>query len=231
MTNVPITISFGDGIGPQIMHAALQVLRQSMAHVHVHTLEIGQRAYHHGFRYGIPASCMDKIMECGVLLRAPSGPPLDPNFHCLDIPEYLGCTQRYTTSYTTESLSIADMRFINATAHISPTYSVFEPAHSEAPELSEADSVNPSGMILATVMMLYHIQHTTTAHLIHNAWLKTIEDHYRTADMADETTSKQDICNTEEFTEAILNRLGQTPKILRPIELAAHLQINDASIV
>ena len=72
---------------------------------------------------------------------------------------------------------------------------------------------NPSGLILASVLMLVHIDQPEAAALIHNAWLKTIEEGIHTYDIFKEKTSKQKV-GTKEFAQAIVKRLGQVPSHL-----------------
>jgi isocitrate dehydrogenase len=67
---------------------------------------------------------------------------------------------------------------------------------------------------LGAVMMLVHVGLTEHAERVHNAWLRTIEDGIHTYDIYDEKVSKQKV-GTKEFAEAVVERLGQTPQILK----------------
>ena len=64
-------------------------------------------------------------------------------------------------------------------------------------------------------MMLVHSGLTDHAERVHNAWLRTIEEGIHTYDIYDETVSKPKV-GTREFAEAVVERLGQTPQILKP---------------
>jgi len=64
------------------------------------------------------------------------------------------------------------------------------------------------------VMMLVHVGLTDHAERVHNAWLRAIEDGIHTYDIYDEKVSKQKV-GTKEFAEAVVQRLGQTPQILK----------------
>jgi isocitrate dehydrogenase len=64
------------------------------------------------------------------------------------------------------------------------------------------------------VMMLVHVGLTDHAERVHNAWLRAIEDGIHTYDIYDEKVSKQKV-GTKEFAEAVVERLGQTPQILK----------------
>ena len=63
-------------------------------------------------------------------------------------------------------------------------------------------------------MMLVHVGLTDHAERVHNAWLRAIEDGIHTYDIYDEKVSKQKV-GTKEFAEAVVERLGQTPQILK----------------
>ena len=63
-------------------------------------------------------------------------------------------------------------------------------------------------------MMLVHVGLTEHAERVHNAWLRAVEDGVHTYDIYDEKVSKQKV-GTKEFAEAVVERLGQTPQILK----------------
>ena len=61
-------------------------------------------------------------------------------------------------------------------AHLGRIYSMFEATHGPVHALADKDLANPSGLLLAGVMMLIRIGRFEIAELVHNAWLRTIED-------------------------------------------------------
>jgi isocitrate dehydrogenase len=69
-------------------------------------------------------------------------------------------------------------------------------------------------------MMLAHLGQNETADTIKNAWLRTIEDGYHTADIYQEGQSVKKV-NTGEFADAVIERLGQTPQHLPLSTLAS----------
>jgi isocitrate dehydrogenase len=87
---------------------------------------------------------------------------------------------------------------------------MFEAIHGSAPDIAGQNIANPSGLILAGVMMLVHLGQNEAAARIHNAWLKTVEDGVGTGDMSPETET----VGTSEFAAAVIARLGQTPRTL-----------------
>src|ERR1044072_5709096 len=99
-------------------------------------------------------------------------------------------------------------------ANIGEHVSMFEAIHGSAPRRAGQNLANPSGLLLGAVMMLVHVGLTDHAERVHNAWLRAIEDGIHTYDIYDETVSKQKV-GTKEFAEAVVERLGQTPQILK----------------
>ena len=48
MGDIPITVAYGDGIGPEIMAATLTVLEAAGARLTLETVEIGEKVYKKG---------------------------------------------------------------------------------------------------------------------------------------------------------------------------------------
>jgi isocitrate dehydrogenase len=99
-------------------------------------------------------------------------------------------------------------------ANIGEHVSMFEAIHGSAPRRAGQNLANPSGLLLGAVMMLVHVGLTEHAERVHNAWLRAVEDGIHTYDIYDEKVSKQKV-GTKEFAEAVVERLGQTPQILK----------------
>ncbi|MFZ5806389.1 MAG: NADP-dependent isocitrate dehydrogenase [Verrucomicrobiota bacterium] len=100
-------------------------------------------------------------------------------------------------------------------ANIGERAAMFEAIHGSAPALAGKNSANPSGLLLAGVMMLNHIGQNSAAEKIHNAWLKTIEDGIHTFDIYQKNSSAMEV-STSEFAQAVIERLGQSPLKLSP---------------
>src|SRR5678809_30328 len=109
---------------------------------------------------------------------------------------------------------IAGSVALAGSANIGEHVSMFEAIHGSAPRRAGQNLANPSGLLLGAVMMLVHVGLTAVAERVHNAWLRTIEDGIHTYDIYDEKVSKQKV-GTKEFAEAVVERLGQTPQILK----------------
>ncbi len=101
-------------------------------------------------------------------------------------------------------------------ANIGYTHAMFEAIHGSAPRRAGQNVANPSGLILASVQMLAHLGCVQEAQVIHNAWLKTIEDGIHTYDIYHPSTSRQKV-GTKEFGHAVIERLGDLPSTLVPV--------------
>lgn len=101
-------------------------------------------------------------------------------------------------------------------ANIGEICSMFEAIHGSAPRRAGQNVANPSGLFLASVMMLNHIGQAEAAERAHNAWLRTVEDGIHTYDIFREGVSQQKV-STSGFTDAVIERLGQAPQKLKPV--------------
>lgn len=101
-------------------------------------------------------------------------------------------------------------------ANIGDSFAMFEAIHGSAPRRAGQNVANPSGLLLAAVMMLVHINQPDSATLVHNAWLRTLEEGIHTYDIYVEDVSKQKV-GTKEFAEAVIANLGKQPQVLKPV--------------
>lgn len=97
---------------------------------------------------------------------------------------------------------------------------MFEAIHGSAPTIAGQDIANPSGLLLAAVMMLVHIGQPDVAARIHNAWLATLESGLHTADMFVQGESQEQL-GTQAFADAVIQHLGQLPQTLKPVSYSA----------
>lgn len=207
--NIPISIACGDGIGPAITDAALCVLRDAGAKVHIDFVEIGLRAFHYGFALGIPKSCMETILRNRVLLKAPTITP-DGTRHKLPV---LGDEQVSFYRPDVSVIGIAPQVVPRSMTTANSECVVFEPDCDALPDIAYSDDINPTGMINAAALMLTYIGQEQAGRNIGNALLKTLEEGIHTADIYDASYSREKV-NTAEFTAAVSERLGQAPKKL-----------------
>ena len=82
---VPITVAMGDGIGPEIMSATLEVLDAAGARIDIETIEIGEAVYKRGHRTGIEPSAWDSLRRTKVFLKAPITTPQGGGFASLNV--------------------------------------------------------------------------------------------------------------------------------------------------
>ena len=82
---VPITVAHGDGIGPEIMAATLQILEGAGAQLDIETIEIGEKVYLAGNSSGIESSSWDSLRRTKVFLKAPITTPQGGGFKSLNV--------------------------------------------------------------------------------------------------------------------------------------------------
>jgi len=100
-------------------------------------------------------------------------------------------------------------------ANVGEHAAMFEAIHGSAPDLAGKGVANPSGLLLSAVMMLVHVRQAQVAESVHNAWLRTLEDGIHTVDVAGARTVRR--VGTAEFARAVIDRLGDRPRRLRPV--------------
>ncbi|HRE40551.1 MAG TPA: NADP-dependent isocitrate dehydrogenase [Ignavibacteria bacterium] len=352
--NTPITVAYGDGIGPEIMTASLDILQAAGAKIDIEIIEIGEKVYLKGNSAGIENSSWESLLKTKVFYKAPITTPQGGGFkslnvttrktlgqfanvrpcvsyspfvqtkhpvmdvtiireneedlyagiehrqtqdvtQCLKLISYPGSERivRYAFEYARANykkkvtcfvkdniMKITDGLFhkifdeigeeypditketwivdigaaklatspedfevivmenlygdilsdvaaqmtgsvgLAGSANIGVRCSMFEAIHGSAPRRAGKNLANPSGLLLAGVMMMAHIKQFDVATKVHNAWLKTIEDGIHTYDIFKEEVSKK-LVGTKEFAQEVIARLGENPKILRPVQYFA----------
>jgi isocitrate dehydrogenase len=353
-TLIPITVAYGDGIGPEIMNAVLQIISATGAPLDIKPVEIGEKVYLRGFPGGIEPSTWETIRKSKGFLKAPITTPQGGGFkslnvtirtslglyanvrpcvsyypfvetkhpkmdvviireneedlytgieyrqsaescHALKIITRPGCEKivryafeyakangrRKVTCFTKDNiLKISDGLFhkvfdeiakeypdienehwivdigaakladtpevfdvlvmpnlygdilsdvaaqiagsvgLAGSANIGEHGAMFEAIHGSAPRRAGQNLANPSGLLLASVLMLAHVGLADTATTIHNAWLKTLEDGIHTYDIFKPNTSKTKV-GTAEFAKAVIERLGQLPHTLKAVRYSS----------
>lgn len=102
-------------------------------------------------------------------------------------------------------------------SNIGEEVALFEAIHGSAPDIAGKKIANPSGLLQGAIQMLIHINQPIVAAKIENAWLRTLEDGIHTADIYRPELSKKKV-NTDEFADAVIERLGQQPKMFAVAE-------------
>ncbi|MGH9349950.1 MAG: NADP-dependent isocitrate dehydrogenase [Vicinamibacterales bacterium] len=85
MANRPITIAYGDGIGPEIMKATLHVLEEAGARIDIETIEIGEKVYLSGNSAGIGPDAWESLRRTKVFLKAPITTPQGGGYKSLNV--------------------------------------------------------------------------------------------------------------------------------------------------
>jgi isocitrate dehydrogenase len=91
-------------------------------------------------------------------------------------------------------------------ANLGSDVAIFEAVHGSAPKYAGKNSINPTAMIGAAVMMLRHLQMFDQAAAIENALLVTLEQGTLTRDVVGD----EGAASTTGFTDAIIANLGNT---------------------
>ncbi len=115
---------------------------------------------------------------------------------------------------------------IAGSSNVGANYAMFEAIHGSAPDIAGKNIANPSGLLQGAIMMLSHLGLAEHANKVQNAWLKTIEDGMHTADIFGEMSKKK--LGTNEFAEAVIDRLGEEPSTFRPANFkpGKHIEIH-----
>jgi isocitrate dehydrogenase len=85
MSNTPITVARGDGIGPEIMDATLRIIQAAGARLDIEEIEIGEAVYQRGNKAGIEPESLDSLRRTGVFLKAPITTPQGGGFKSLNV--------------------------------------------------------------------------------------------------------------------------------------------------
>jgi isocitrate dehydrogenase len=81
----PITVAYGDGIGPEIMEATLRIIEAGGAQIEAEIIEIGEKVYMRGNTAGIEPGAWDSLRHTKVFLKAPITTPQGGGFKSLNV--------------------------------------------------------------------------------------------------------------------------------------------------
>jgi isocitrate dehydrogenase len=80
-----ITVAKGDGIGPEIMNATLEILLEAGAKIEIEEIEVGEKVYLAGNTSGIAKASWDVIRRNKVFLKAPITTPQGGGYKSLNV--------------------------------------------------------------------------------------------------------------------------------------------------
>ena len=130
-------------------------------------------------------------------------------FDVIVVPNFYGDILSDITAQIAGSVGLA------GSSNIGDGCAMFEAIHGSAPRRAGQNLANPSGLLQAAIQMLEHLEMTKEAEIIQNAWLKTLEDGIHTYDIYREGLSRRK-AGTKEFGQAVIDRLGESPRLLKP---------------
>ncbi len=81
----PITLAYGDGIGPEIMTATLKILTAANAAIEPEVIEVGEKVYLKGYTSGIPDDAWASLKRTKVLLKSPITTPQGGGYKSLNV--------------------------------------------------------------------------------------------------------------------------------------------------
>lgn len=84
-TAIPVSVAWGDGIGPEIMNACLRIMMAAGAPLHVEPVEIGERVYRRGVSAGIEPDAWDSLRRTRLFFKAPITTPQGGGFKSLNV--------------------------------------------------------------------------------------------------------------------------------------------------
>ncbi|HLZ59902.1 MAG TPA: NADP-dependent isocitrate dehydrogenase [Ktedonosporobacter sp.] len=83
--NIPITVAYGDGIGPEIMDATLHIIQAAGAPLEIETIEVGEKVYLRGISAGMEPSAWESLRRTKVFLKAPITTPQGGGYKSLNV--------------------------------------------------------------------------------------------------------------------------------------------------
>ncbi|MDX2004055.1 MAG: NADP-dependent isocitrate dehydrogenase [Meiothermus sp.] len=85
MSKTPITVAYGDGIGPEIMEATLRILEAAGASIAPEVIDIGERVYLRGNTSGIEDQAWESLRRTKVFLKSPITTPSGGGYKSLNV--------------------------------------------------------------------------------------------------------------------------------------------------
>jgi len=85
MSKTPITVAYGDGIGPEIMEASIRILEAAGAEFEIDEVSVGEKVYLSGNTSGIDPKFWDSIRRTKVFFKAPLTTPQGGGFKSINV--------------------------------------------------------------------------------------------------------------------------------------------------
>jgi isocitrate dehydrogenase len=84
-TKTPITVAYGDGIGPEVMAACLQIIEAAGAQLEIETIDVGEKVYLRGNISGIEPQSWQSLLRTKVFYKAPITTPQGGGYKNLNV--------------------------------------------------------------------------------------------------------------------------------------------------
>ncbi|MFQ3567491.1 MAG: NADP-dependent isocitrate dehydrogenase [Aggregatilineales bacterium] len=85
MSKIPVTVAYGDGIGPEIMEACLHIINSAGAELEIEEVVVGEKVYLSGNTSGIDPAFWDSIRRTKVFYKAPLTTPQGSGFKSINV--------------------------------------------------------------------------------------------------------------------------------------------------
>ena len=199
----PITVAYGDGIGPEIMEACLHIVQEAGANLCVESIEVGERIYKQGAKDGMLPSALPLLHRTGILLMGPIIIPKHDKCESLHLSLSHEFGLKYSRAFSASNIAHAPKHHGYQT--VGETFALFSSTQDATPKLAGHNTGNPSALLQAAMMLLMHIDQEAIAQRIHTAWQHTLADGIHTKDVYGKHSAEK--VGTQEFAEAVVARL------------------------
>ena len=106
-----------------------------------------------------------------------------------------------------------------ASGNFGDEVAIFEAVHGSAPKYAGKNVINPTALILSSVLMLKHLGESEAAQKIEDAVFVTLEEGQAvTLDVARQTGDVEQATSTSGFADAIIENLGRAPSVRYPVK-------------
>ena len=82
---VPITVAYGDGIGPEIMDEVVYILQKAEAGIRIEVTAMGEKLYQKNYTSGIASDTWESLERTKVLLKSPITTPQGGGYKSLNV--------------------------------------------------------------------------------------------------------------------------------------------------
>lgn len=82
---IPITVAYGDGIGPEIMRASLHIIQEAGADLAIEEVQVGEKVYLSGNLNGIDPGAWESLRRTKVFYKAPLTTPQGTGFKSVNV--------------------------------------------------------------------------------------------------------------------------------------------------